>query len=366
MSFAENAQINNENATFASVQIFDIIIITQILIMKLPILTLSVSLFFSVCTYSHQVYNDTITTSTNECDIDSLINTLEEISNDSLQSTDETLYKNIWNSTQIKYPLNTLPPKDEIITITLAELYDHPYVQPVRGKMLSKFGPRGRRMHTGTDIKLNSGDTVRCAFDGKVRLAKKFNGYGNLVLVRHSNGLETIYAHLKTIKVNVNDMIKAGDLIGLGGRTGRATCDHLHFETRLFGEPFDSNKYIDLENCALRSNHVYYKNKQLEINPENFNRKPVIENSPVLASKTSITENDETVEKDNAVVNTVSKGKTSSKISAKANLKKHVIRKGDNLGIIARKYHTSVKRLCSTNRITAHKTLKVGSSLRIN
>lgn len=330
--------------------------------MKLRILTLSVSLFFSVCTYSHQVYNDTITTSTNECEIDSLINSQEDLSSDSLLSTDETLYKNIWNSTQIKYPLNTLPPKDEIITITLAEPYDHPYVQPVRGKMLSKFGFRGRRMHTGTDIKLSSGDTVRCAFDGKVRLAKKFNGYGNLVLVRHSNGLETIYAHLKTIKVNVNDMIKAGDLIGLGGRTGRATCDHLHFETRLFGEPFDSNKYIDLENCALRSNHVYYKNKQFEIDPQNFNRKPVIENAPVLASKTSITENDDKV----GNVITVAKVKTSSKVSAKANLKKYIIRKGDNLGLIARKHNTSVKRLCATNRITAHKTLKVGSSLRIN
>jgi len=232
--------------------------------MKLRTITLFVSLFISVCAYSNQVVKDTITTSINETEIDSLINSLEDLSGDSLLSNDETLYKNIWNSTQLKYPLNTLPPKDALITITLAEPYDHPYVQPVRGRMLSKFGPRGHRMHTGTDIKLNSGDTVRCAFDGKVRLAKRVNGYGNLVLVRHSNGLETLYGHLKAIKVNVNDLIKAGDLIGLGGRTGRATCDHLHFETRLFGVPFDSNKYIDLENCALRTNHIYYKNKQFE------------------------------------------------------------------------------------------------------
>lgn len=313
--------------------------------MKLRTIALSVSLLFSIFTYSNQAVNDTITT-TIDCESDSL----EDIKNDTLLSTDESFYHNIWNSTQIRYPLNTLPPKEDIVTVRLAEAYDHPYVQPVRGEMLSKFGFRGKRMHTGTDIRLNSGDPVRCAFDGKVRLAKRFNGYGNLVLVRHSNGLETIYAHLKTITVHENDTIKAGDIIGLGGRTGRATCDHLHFETRIFGEPFDSNKYIDFENCALRSNHVYYKNKQVEIDPANFDRAPLIEDLPVIAAKTS----------------TQVKASASAKTGTKANTSKHVIRKGDNLGLIARKYHTSVKRLCSTNNITAQKTLKVGSVLRIN
>jgi hypothetical protein len=206
---------------------------------------------------------------------------------------------------------------------------------PFKGQILSKFGWRHRRMHTGTDIRLNSGDTVRSAFDGRVRLAKSFRGYGNLVLVRHSNGLETIYAHLKAIKVKVNDTIKAGDLIGLGGRTGRATCNHLHFETRLFGEPFDSNKYIDYETYALRSDKVYYKNKQFVTDLKDLRDKPAPENKLLLASG----------------------GKGSSK---------HVIRKGDNLWTIAKKYNTTVKKLCAANKITAQKTLKVGSVLRIN
>ena len=314
---------------------------------------LSVSLLFAICTYSQESLPDTINTSFEISEMDTLDSLTEEVTNDSLLSNDETLYHNMWSSTQIRYPLNTLPPKDVTITIRLAEPFDHPYVQPVIGKVISKFGPRGRRMHAGTDIKINSGDSVRCAFDGKVRLAKRFNGYGNLVLVRHNNGLETIYGHLKTIKVNVNDTIKAGDLIGLGGRTGRATCDHLHFETRLFGEPFDSQKYIDFNNYALRSNHVYYKNKQLEIHPDNFDRKPVIEKLPAVAEKSSPKEKIENV-------NTASKG------SSKARSSKHVIRKGDNLWVIAKKYNTSVKKLCTSNSITAQKTLKVGSVIRIN
>jgi len=270
--------------------------------------------------------------------MDSLLSTIEDIPNDSLVSNDVTFYKSIWNCTQIKYPHNTLPPLDEMITIRLTEPYDHPFVQPVKGQVISKFGFRGRRMHTGTDIRLNSGDTVHCAFDGKVRLAKRFSGYGNLVLVRHSNGLETIYAHLSAIKVKVNDTIKAGDLIGLGGRTGRATCNHLHFETRLFGVPFDSNKYIDFENCAMRSNHIYYKNMQFEIDPDNFNKKPALESLPRIAAK----------------------------VASNHDTSKHIIRKGDNLWIIAKKYNTSVKKLCTTNNITAQKTLKVGSMLRVN
>ncbi len=314
--------------------------------MKLRIITLSIGLLFSIFTYSQQILQDTINTEIEPGELDSLLISIENLSNDSLLSNDETFYHNIWNSTQIRYPLTTLPPKDDLVTIRLTEVYDHPFVSPVIGKVISKFGHRGRRMHTGTDIKLNSGDSVRCAFDGKVRLAKRFSGYGNLVLVRHSNGLETIYGHLKSISVKINDTIKAGDLIGLGGRTGRATCDHLHFETRLFGEPFDSNKYIDFNRYALRSNHIYYKNKQWEIDPENFNKKQPIETKLIVSANQSIP----------AIPANVSTKKST----------KHVIRKGDTLSVIARKYNTSVKKLCSVNNITAQKTLKIGSVLRLN
>jgi len=301
--------------------------------MKLRSLTLIASLIISTYSIAQQAIPDTVQPKIQVSEMDSLLNTIEFIHEDSLQSLNEILYKNIWNCSQIKYPENTLPCKTDTITINLSEPSDHAFFQPVRGKIISKFGIRHGRMHTGTDIKLNSGDTVRCAFDGRVRLAKRFSGYGNLVLVRHNNGLETIYAHLKAIKVKVNDTIKAGDLIGLGGRTGRATCDHLHFETRLFGQAFDSNKYIDYDTFALRTDKIYYANKRFETDKANFKRKP----SPAEAE-----------------------------LLAFAGAKKHVIRKGDTLSVIARRYHTSVKKICTTNHITAQKTLKVGSTLRIN
>jgi murein DD-endopeptidase MepM/ murein hydrolase activator NlpD len=301
--------------------------------MKSLTLTLIIGLSFSIYGLAQQTLPDTIKPKIQISEMDSLLGTIEEIPEDSLKSLDESLYKNIWSSTQIKYPINSLPNKNDTIIITLLGNDSTKFIQPVKGPIISKYGPRRGRMHTGTDIRLNSGDTVRCAFDGRVRLARRFSGYGNLVLVRHNNGLETIYGHLKAISVKVNDTIKAGDLIGLGGRTGRATCNHLHFETRLFGQPFDSNKYIDFENGSLRSEKVYYANKRAEIDLHNFKKKPLPSDGAELTAG----------------------GAT-----------RHVIRKGDNLSTIARRYHTSVRKICAANKITAQTTLKIGRVLRIN
>lgn len=90
-------------------------------------------------------------------------------------------------------------------------------------------------MHKGIDIDLVKGDTVVVAFDGMVRVAKRDAGFGNVVIVRHYNGLETVYAHLSKIKVKTGDIIKSGDIVGLGGNTGHSTGSHLHFEVRLKG-----------------------------------------------------------------------------------------------------------------------------------
>jgi len=302
--------------------------------MRIIALTFTISLFFSIYTFAQQPLQDTVNVNSEANSADTLFNENEGLEVDSLQAPDEALYKNNWNLTQIKYPASTFPDKNDTITITLVGPNDDSFVAPVKGQILSKFGRRGRRMHTGTDIRLNSGDTVRCAFDGRVRLARRFNGYGNLVLVRHNNGLETIYAHLKAIKVNVNDTLKAGDLVGLGGRTGRATCNHLHFETRLFGEPFDSNKYIDFNTFTLSTNKIYYKNHQIENDLNNFKSKPVPEKLLAKASNGAP--------------------------------HKHVIKKGDTLSVIARRYHTSVNKICSVNKITAQKTLRIGSVLTID
>jgi murein DD-endopeptidase MepM/ murein hydrolase activator NlpD len=118
------------------------------------------------------------------------------------------------------------------------------YTPPICGIVTSNYGWRDKRMHKGIDIDLRKGDKVFAAFDGKVRIARKQNGYGNVVIVRHYNGLETVYAHLSKIKVKPGQVVTSGELVGLGGMTGHATGTHLHFEVRFKGHALNPANLI--------------------------------------------------------------------------------------------------------------------------
>ena len=117
-------------------------------------------------------------------------------------------------------------------------------------KVISPYG--GRRHHSGTDIKTKANDQILAAFDGEVVFSGKFYGYGNLIRIKHPNGLETYYSHNSKNLVKVGDHVKAGQVIALTGRTGRATTEHLHFEIRVNGKHVNSNKYFDHENHTIR------------------------------------------------------------------------------------------------------------------
>jgi len=130
------------------------------------------------------------------------------------------------------------------------------FCSPFRGKVISHFGPRRKRFHAGTDIKLQLGDSVRAAFSGVVTRAKKYYGYGLLVVLKHSDSVETYYSHLSQLLVNVGDTIPAGTVVGLGGRTGRATTTHLHFEFRVNKIAYDSEKLFDFKNQLVLTNEI--------------------------------------------------------------------------------------------------------------
>ncbi len=122
------------------------------------------------------------------------------------------------------------------------------------GKVISPYGRRGGRTHAGTDIKSKANDDILAAFDGEVVFSGKYYGYGNLVRIKHSNGLETYYSHNSKNLVKVGDYVKAGQVIALTGRTGRATTEHLHFETRVNGKAVNSSKYFNHDNHTIRLN----------------------------------------------------------------------------------------------------------------
>ena len=133
------------------------------------------------------------------------------------------------------------------------------FTMPVIGVITSNFGWRKNVAHNGIDIDLRRGCKVVAAFDGVVRFARWQGGYGNVVVVRHANGLETLYAHLSKIKVKVGQAVNSGDVVGLGGATGNATGPHLHFEVRLKSKPINPRYLIEFESEKLVSEKLVFK-----------------------------------------------------------------------------------------------------------
>ena len=210
-------------------------------------------------------------------------------------------------------------------------------------KITSKCGPRWRRMHNGLDIKVYIGDTIRAAFDGRIRMVKyERRGYGKYVVIRHDNGLETIYGHLSKQLVKEDDFVKAGDVIGLGGNTGRSTGSHLHFETRFLGQVINPEFLFDFPKQDIVSDSYLF------VRGANMYKS---QRSRVMAS-----------------IKNGNFKQVASKVSARENeggaIRYHKIRSGDTLGRISRKYHVSIDRLCKMNGIRRTSTLRIGQILR--
>jgi len=221
--------------------------------------------------------------------------------------------------------------------------------------LTSNFGRRHGRRHEGLDIKVYTGDTIRAAFSGKVRRVRyDGGGYGYYVVIRHPNGLETLYGHLSKQLVSEDEDVRAGDVIGLGGNTGRSSGSHLHFETRLCGVPLNPTLMFDFRAQDVVAdfytfNRYTYDDESLEATRE----RGVIGNggyTPEQVRGTSAPSAHEYAHHKAA--------------SADADVQFHKVRKGETLSSIARKRHTSVEKLCRMNRISKKTKLRPGQILR--
>ena len=213
----------------------------------------------------------------------------------------------------------------------------------------SNFGARWRRQHKGLDVKVYIGDTIRAAFDGKVRVVRyERRGYGNYVVIRHPNGLETIYAHMSKHLVGENEEVRAGQPIGLGGNTGRSTGSHLHFETRLCGVALNPALMFDFKNQDVVGDEWTFR--RATYNSESAEATRLRGTGGVYRGGDGLYE-------------------TASKSSYQANsgdVRYHKVQKGETLSAIARKHHTTVNALCNLNRIKKTVTLRPGQILKYN
>ncbi len=224
-------------------------------------------------------------------------------------------------------------------------------------RVTSHYGYRRsfRRNHYGTDIKVYVGDTIYAAFSGKIRIVA-FNrrGWGKYVLIRHNNGLETLYGHLSKQLVRENQEVKAGEPIGLGGTTGRTTGSHLHFETRFLGKFIDAEKMFDFEAKDIKGDYYLFSS----VGHSRLLTSDEVKNLPandVLASVGGPTfQADKEAES--------KRFQEERKSSIRASF--HKVAKGENLSIIAKKRGTTVSRLCKLNNITTKTVLRVGQILK--
>ena len=159
------------------------------------------------------------------------------------------------------YRFIKLPKKTRVKIKILQE--DCDFSLPIDAPTTSRFGYRWGRPHNGIDLDLETGDSVCAAFDGVVRLSRWYYGFGNLIVIRHFNGLETCYAHLSKRELKSGDLVNAGQYIGKGGSTGHSTGAHLHFEIHFMGKPINPERVIDFKNATL-------KVESLELKPRFF------------------------------------------------------------------------------------------------
>lgn len=227
----------------------------------------------------------------------------------------DSLYHFIWTDERVN-PYGTMfdSLKDDV-HIPMAG-----FVLPAPGYVTSAYGWRRYRMHKGTDIKVQIGDSIRAAWSGQVRIVGwDPRGYGYYVVIRHDNGLETIYGHLSRPLVDEYEKVPAGFVIGLGGNTGRSTGSHLHWEIRYLGEAMNPASFVDFSTGQLKNADEYVIG--------------------IKAMKQARAE--------------------------QAAMKYHKVRSGDTLSGIAKKYGTTVKRLCQLNNIKETKILQIGMKIRV-
>ena len=251
----------------------------------------------------------------------------------------EDVFDRYWDQTSsnpYRMPVDSLPYSWSIWLVDSLGQFHCPYQGDVHPR--GKFGPRRGRRHQGVDLPLKTGDPIYATFTGRVRLSKYMGGFGNLIVIRHENGIETFYGHLSKRNVEAGDWVNAGDVIGLGGSTGRSTGPHLHYETRYNGFAFDPQWLVNFKTGELRHRLFVLKKKYFNIY-SNYEQD--------FEDEWKNEEDDKREEAERKA------------------MKWHVIRSGDTLSRIAVNNNTTISEICRLNGISRNTTLKIGRKLRV-
>lgn len=280
---------------------------------------------------------------------------------DGVESEFDILYATM-DSTVIHYASNTELPNGVTIHLTDKEKgRKFCFPTPEHARMSSHFGARRRRWHYGVDLAMPTGEPIYAAFDGIVRISRWNRSYGNLVVVRHFNGLETYYAHLSQRDVEAGDTVRAGQVIALCGNTGRSYGSHLHFEIRYMGKAMNPEYVVDCADHKLLCD-------ELVLTPAYFSKRGSSHSSPSASDLRRINQQAGTADNSSATVAENQKrdpSKPKPKATSTSQAKYYKVRSGDTLSKIAARNGTTVKKLCKLNGIKETTVLQIGKRLRV-
>lgn len=260
-----------------------------------------------------------------------------------------SLYDQEWSSIQLKSKDLVIPFSNGKLMVILVSEQNNPFIFPCRGQLSRSYGAQRRKeFHPGIDFTLQADDQIYCCFDGAVRMVTEFGDYGKMVVVRHYNGLETVYARLDKVHVKSGQILSAGHVVGTsGGENDKGT---LHFETRFMNEYFDPEIMLDLESRDLHSNNLFLKEENVSITKIPVAQSVKEEAKPEISMPATVT-------------TTPATAPTEENSSQTAQY--HTVKKGETLYRISITYGVSVEALIKINNLPANGTILEGQKLKI-
>jgi murein DD-endopeptidase MepM/ murein hydrolase activator NlpD len=276
-------------------------------------------------------------------DNDDLVLSEMELIQETYQIPAYSLYDQYWDTENICSRHLTLPFSGNPLRIILVQSNNNPFFFPCAGatSVNNTYGEYKNEFHPGVDMMLKSGSPVKCCFDGVVRMAKIYGDYGRVVVVRHYNGLETVYANLEKIMVKPGQILQSGDIIGASGKSSKTGAEQLHFETRFMNECFNPSIFIDFDYMELKDNTLILNETDMEITgKEKYEQK----NQEVVGKKVEERANE-----------TKNSGQTEY----------HIVKAGDTMYRISIQYHVPLAKLLQMNNMKETDVIDIGQKIKV-
>lgn len=292
-------------------------------------------------------------------DNDDIVLTERNLIQETYQIPAYSLYDKYWDTENICSRQLSVPFDGNSLRIILVQSNNNPFFFPCIGatSVNTTYGAgKNNEFHPGVDIMVKNGSPVRCCFDGVVRMAKIYGDYGRVVVVRHYNGLETIYANLSKIMVKPGQILQSGDILGASGKSGKTGAEQLHFETRFMNGCFNPSLFIDFDYMEIKENTLVLSESDLMIQSQDKAEK---KSEPEKKLQEAVLKPDE------PVYQPKTKEEQSQTMQKPNSPEYYIVKAGDTMYRISVKYNISLTKLLQLNNMQETDKIDIGQKIRV-